>query len=76
MNPRLKALNEGDRLDFLGNDSPKCPHCGRVIDVAASDLYRIYEEGEHEVDCPECDNPFMVSTKVYFSFSTDWQEEL
>jgi hypothetical protein len=70
----FKALKEGDSFDFFGNKNPKCPHCGVEIAVDANDWWRLYEEGEHEVECPECDESFSVSTRVSYSFSTDSQE--
>ena len=76
MSKLFKALREGDRLDFFGNDSPKCPHCGIECDVSANDWWQLYEEGEHEVSCPSCDNDFFVSTHVHHFFSTDTQEEV
>jgi len=69
-------LNSKNSFDYWGNDSPKCPHCDEEIGVGDNDLYRIYEEGEHQVDCPQCDQPFMVSTRISHSFSTDRQPEL
>lgn len=69
-------LNEENADDYWGNDSPKCPHCDYEIDLGSNDLYRLYEEGEHQVDCPKCDEPFMVSTRVSHSFSTDKQPEI
>lgn len=74
---RLEALNAepAGSLEFWGNKHPKCPHCAAEIDVSANDLWRIYEEGEHEIDCPICDLEFSVSTNVSYSFSTDRQDE-
>ncbi len=75
MTEKLKALREGDWLDFWGKDNPKCPHCGVESDVSENDWWHLYEEGEHEVTCPSCDEDFTVSTRVSYSFSTDEQEE-
>ncbi len=65
----------GGSLDFWGNKSPRCPHCGQGCDVSDNDWWRLYEEGEHEVSCPHCDGDFTVSTKVSHSFSTDMQDD-
>lgn len=72
---RLAALNAADSLDFWRNDDPKCPHCGTVVSVSENELWHLYEEGEHEIECNACDQPFMVSTNVTYSFSTDEQED-
>ena len=66
-----RAKAEGSELDFWGLRHPRCPHCGAEIDVSANDLWRIFEEGEHDIDCPYCDEEFEVSTRVSYTFSTD-----
>ncbi|MCY1228223.1 hypothetical protein D9M72_405240 [compost metagenome] len=76
---KFKALKEDDvaiggRMSFWGNKQPKCPHCGKEIDIGSNDWWRLYEEGCHEVECPECEEPFSVVTRVSYSFSTDSQE--
>lgn len=73
----LKACRGAlERLEFFGNKSPKCPHCGTESDVSDNEWWKLYEEGEHEVTCPSCDEDFTVSTSVSYSFSTDNQEAL
>ena len=73
---QFKALREGDKMDFWGNDNPKCPHCGKKCEISTHDWYKLYEEGEHEVACPFCDEDFEVSTYVHYSFSTDRQGDM
>lgn len=73
----LKKAKEEERhfpSDFWGCVQPRCPHCGAECDVSDNDWWRLYEEGEHEVSCPHCDDDFTVSTRVSYSFSTDEQE--
>lgn len=72
---RLQALNDGPTTDFWHERDPKCPHCGHVAEIEANELYRLYEEGEHQVDCPACDLEYTVTTDVSFSFSTDQQDD-
>lgn len=69
----LKA-QPASSLEFWGNDHPKCPHCGRTVDVNEHEKWALYEEGEHETSCPYCDGEFTVSTRVKYSFSTDEQD--
>lgn len=68
----LKASK--DSWEFASNRHPKCPHCGEFIKIDDHDLYPLYEEGRHEVDCPECGQEFVVQTNVRHTFSTDEQE--
>jgi hypothetical protein len=73
----LAALRDGHSLDFRYEAHPKCPHCGHVCDVSDNEWWHLYQEGEHEVECPSslCELPFTVSTYVRYSFSTDEQED-
>lgn len=61
-------------LEFWGNDNPKCPHCAHECRISENEWYRLYEEGEHDVECPRCEGEFSVSTRVSYSFDTDHQE--
>ena len=70
---RLEALSREGRDEFWGLDNPRCPHCGTVAFINARDLWRLCEEGEHEIECESCELDFAVSTRVSFSFSTDNQ---
>jgi len=69
-----EALKNDDSelgLEFVHNKFPKCPHCGYDFNDL-TDYYEIYEEGEHELECPNCDLAFDVSTHVEVTFSTDY----
>lgn len=67
----LKNDNDEFGLAFTHNEKPKCPHCGYVF-IDLTDYGEIYEDGEHELECPDCDLTFDVSTHVEVSFSTDY----
>ena len=73
----LKKAREGERYlpsDFWGKRQPKCPHCGEECEVHENEWREIYEEGEHEVECPHCEGEFIVSTRVSYSFDTSEQD--
>jgi hypothetical protein len=75
----LKKALEEERYfpsDFWGVSHPKCPHCGEVCNVSANEWWKLYEEGEHEVECPHCEGEFTVSTSVSYSFDTSQQESM
>lgn len=72
---KAKAGGVVDALAYWGNKDPKCPHCGAECVVADHEWWKLYEEGEHEVSCPHCDEDFSVSTRVSYTFSTDEQED-
>lgn len=73
MSEPLQALKAGRDYEFWGSSAPKCPHCGHECGIERNDWFRLYEEGSHEVTCPECDRDFDVETRVSFTFSTDTQ---
>jgi transposase-like protein len=70
----LKALRESDDpTAFWHNEQPKCPHCGETFDVSENECWRLYEEGEHDIECNSCGLEFTVQTHVSFSYSTEDQ---
>lgn len=74
----LQKAKEEDGLlpdGYWSADHPKCPHCGHVCDIRDNEWWDLYEEGEHEKECPACEGEFTVSTRASYSFSTDNQED-
>lgn len=72
---RLDALESGGSWKFSLNASPKCPHCGDDYDINDHEAWNLYEEGEHQIECPSCDLEYAVSVGVSYNYSTDEQEE-
>lgn len=72
-----EALNENDQLDFLRENNPRCPHCGATYDVQAHEAWELYDtdEGDHDVECGQCEKAFRVAVNCSFTFSTDEQPE-
>ncbi len=64
-------LTEGNEHIYRRNYSPLCPYCDFKIGFAKWDLYELYEENDHFVDCPNCEREFILTTEVSFRFSTD-----
>lgn len=48
----------------------RCPHCGELHDLDPDEDYEMYEEGEHEYWCSECDKCFTVSTMPYWTWTS------
>ena len=71
----FKALKESDSLDFSCNNIPKCPHCGNDYSIEDNESWRLYEDDSHDVECDICENKFVVQTNVFYTFSTDYQED-
>ena len=48
----------------------RCPQCQHRWNPGDCDDYILYEEGEHEAWCGECDHKFEVSTYVKHTFTS------
>jgi hypothetical protein len=73
---RLQALNGGSSIDFWGNESPKCPHCGQDFDIQDAEAWDLYSDDDtHEVECQSCELEFSVTTNVRYTFTTSDQDE-
>jgi len=72
---KYAALNDNSKFDFIGNDEPKCPHCGESFNPSDCDMNYLYEEGEHKAFCPKCDERLDITTRVHFTFNTDKKGE-
>lgn len=77
MAEHCEALNDMDQIDFLREDNPRCPHCGKTYDVQAHENWDLYDtqEGDHDVECDSCEKAFRVAVRCSFTFSTDEQPE-
>ena len=58
-----------DKPEEVAHDSTvRCPDCGYTWDVHNGDYCELFEDGEHNVTCQECDHDFEISTSVSWSF--------
>ena len=76
MSEKLAALKSRHFLDFVGNKTPKCPHCGEDFDIEEGEAWHLYDDQQsHVVECPDCNTEFQVSSKATWTFSTDEQDD-
>lgn len=68
-------LTKDNWTDYWANTDPKCPHCDYDININNNELWELYEEGKHNIDCPSCGKAMIVYVNVERSFSTDEQED-
>lgn len=60
-----------DDNDEISHDKYiRCPKCRHQWDETERDNYEIYNDGEHQVSCPECEHDFEISTDVSFWFTS------
>jgi transcription elongation factor Elf1 len=62
-----------EKFDTDYTRDPICPHCGHK-QLNAWELFTDMEE-DVEMDCGECDKPFICSRQVEVSYSTDKIDE-
>jgi transposase-like protein len=51
-----------------------CPHCGKCHEVYSWYDDELYEDGEHDFTCEDCDEEFTVITNISYSFDTEKKE--
>jgi hypothetical protein len=57
------------------NSRVRCPKCRHVWNPYDTEDYHVFEEGDHEIGCYECNHTFSVSTIVEYTFcSPDYDE--
>ncbi len=70
-----ESIKDGD-ADTFSDDYVVCPYCGFAIgDEDLADYPELYEDGEHEISCIECDKKFKVETMVSYDWETHRMEE-
>ena len=70
-----ESIIEGEP-DTFSDEYIVCPYCGAAIsDEDLIDYPELYEDGEHEISCIECDKKFKVDTSVSYSWETHKMED-
>ena len=69
----IKDAEPDEEVDTWSDDYVICPYCGYAMEtnVNYEDLSEIYEEGDHDVECPECEKCFRLTTSVSYSWETE-----
>lgn len=66
----LDAIKEGEDYEpYSTDDGYYCPYCGEFNENNPDD-YEMYEDGDHEAECYECGQKFIVNTYVRYSFES------
>ena len=71
-----KDAEEGETFDTWSDEFVICPYCGYAIptDLGYEDFPELYEDGGHDIDCPECEKSFVLETSVSYSWETKKKE--
>lgn len=60
-------------MDTGSSDYVICPYCGYAMDTCYGyeDFPELYEEGDHVITCPECDQDFILNTSISYYYETE-----
>lgn len=61
-----KLRNQSDEVSH--HSFIRCPFCSHLESSFNYDLMHLYDEGEHEIYCSNCNDQFEISTSVSYSF--------
>lgn len=63
---------DNEKGEVSHNTDLRCPKCGFLMNVNDYDLWEsgIYEDGEHETDCAECEHIFTFITHISYSYKS------
>jgi predicted RNA-binding Zn-ribbon protein involved in translation (DUF1610 family) len=48
----------------------RCPHCRHEMNVYNCEMFDVYQEGYHEIQCNLCDKKFEIETRISYSFES------
>lgn len=65
------SLTPYNRTDYAFKKQPKCPHCDMDIDPVELEMWSLFDEDDHEIECPYCERIITVVSSVTWKFSTD-----
>lgn len=76
----VQAIKDGEEYEYVNTGSSDyviCPYCGYAIpaDLGYEDFPELYEEGGHEIDCPECKKGFVLESSCSWYYETRKKEE-
>lgn len=68
-----KAIRDGEEdADTFSSDFVICPYCGNALETCYGyeEFPEIYEDGDHEIECPECEKTFILETTISYYYET------
>lgn len=68
--------NNEEYVDTGSSHYVICPYCGEAIETCYGyeDFPELYEEGEHNIDCPECEKTFILESSCSWYYETRKKE--
>ena len=78
-NSIVQAIKDGEEdVDTGSSDYVICPYCGETLETCYGyeDFPELYEEGEHEIECTECKNNFIMESSCSWYYETSKREKV
>lgn len=64
-----QQLLDGEEDCTFSESEVICPWCGEIYEI--DDEWYLYQEGEHNLECPFCQKHFVLTTNVSYFFDTE-----
>jgi len=64
-----KTINESSKI-VKHDKFIRCPKCSSTFTAEDLSEFDIYEDGEHDIDCPNCKYFFVIETIITYNFSS------
>lgn len=64
-----QSLMDGEEDCTTSEAEVICPWCGEIYEI--DDEWHLYQEGEHNLECPCCQKRFVLTTNVSYFFDTE-----
>lgn len=61
-------------METWSDNGAVCPHCGH-LNNPNDDSYALYDEGNEEWECGECETSFVVRVHIKYSWICEPKEE-
>lgn len=73
----IREAAPDESVDTWSDDYVICPYCGAAMEtnLGYEDFPEIYEEGDHELECEECEKTFILNTHVSYSWETEKKKD-
>ncbi len=65
-----EEILSGETASTSCEDKIVCPHCGEIQEYDADD-YEVYEDGDHVMQCHDCEKYFRLTVSVSYYYDTE-----
>lgn len=66
---------ESSALHCDHNKMIRCPRCRHLINPYREEMHHAFNDGDHDIICPECQHQFKVAVSVEYTFTSPRMDE-